>query len=472
MKLEAPKLKKDNYCKVCGKCVLSCPSDAIKIELCEFNYAPVVDYSRCTNCKKCEKACNLSDEIKKEDFKESSYYVAITKDRKIWKLSSSGGMFTEISRYILNQNGIVAGASFIQGKNLVEHIILENEIDLQKCRKSKYVQSNPTKVYKSIEKAVDDNRWILFSGTPCQVEPIYEKYKNYDKLICLDLYCHGVSNANIFKEYLFSMQKSVKNIDFRADGKETNYNLQIEFDDDNFISEDCNVNVFYKEFISSSNLKLSCFDCVHAKYKHRSDLTIGDWDFDDFSKERGIKEKKTSIVAINTKKGENLFNEIKKNINLIPISDMNLIKTYYPNHKLMKGLWGYNKELAEIFKKIYKEYDLDLAFFACSNYDVYNLLSKIKNTYSGENVWLYGSGKRGKIFLDMIEKFFPKFNIKGFLDSEKKEEKAYGYDVKCIFDLTEEEIKNDIFIISVYDKLQKILQENLQNLGVKKIFKI
>ena len=55
--------------------------------------------------------------------------------------SSSGGIFTALAEIILKEGGVVFGASFDGNWNVV-HAYVENLEDLDKLRRSKYVQSD------------------------------------------------------------------------------------------------------------------------------------------------------------------------------------------------------------------------------------------------------------------------------------------------------------------------------------------
>ena len=54
--------------------------------------------------------------------------------------STSGGVFTVISQYVLRKKGVVFGAKFDSNFNVI-HSFVENEHDLSQFRGSKYVQS-------------------------------------------------------------------------------------------------------------------------------------------------------------------------------------------------------------------------------------------------------------------------------------------------------------------------------------------
>ena len=103
--------------------------------------------------------------------------------------SSSGGMFSILANYVLEQGGYVCGAAW--DKNwAVHHIIVDNKKDLEKLRKSKYLQSRMEDCYPKIKKLLDNGNKVLFSGTPCQVAGLKNYLvSDYENLITVDLVC-------------------------------------------------------------------------------------------------------------------------------------------------------------------------------------------------------------------------------------------------------------------------------------------
>lgn len=68
-----------------------------------------------------------------------------------------------------------------------------------RLRGSKYVQSYMGTVYRTVEQRLRDNRYVLFSGTPCQVAGLKAFLgKTYDRLLTVDIICHGVPSSAIF----------------------------------------------------------------------------------------------------------------------------------------------------------------------------------------------------------------------------------------------------------------------------------
>ncbi|MCR4792613.1 MAG: Coenzyme F420 hydrogenase/dehydrogenase, beta subunit C-terminal domain [Lachnospiraceae bacterium] len=346
--MEGPNLKKEWNCSVCGRCVLACPNNAIGFKIGKVNYEPSIDREKCISCKQCEKAC-LGHLERFDDNAKTKSYICASKDLSVLKDSSSGGIFTELALFVLENKGIVLGASFDHKDKVIKHIAVDNSADLYRCRKSKYVQSDPTLIYEIVRQSSETGRMVLVTGTPCQIAPIKRKYELFTNILCVDLYCHGATNPVVFRDYLNSVG-DIEHVDFRTDGAKGNFYFSIH--DKNGINSIkwCYDDPFYKSFIYGYNFKENCYDCEFSQNTHISDITIGDWNY-------GNKEEYSihpSIVTLNTDAGYKAFDMIKERLKYSEIENVSKIqKYYYSSHRTKKGEWGYNKKLTEEFVNAY-----------------------------------------------------------------------------------------------------------------------
>lgn len=336
------KLKNENTCENCGRCMIVCPKGAISFRLGYWNYYPVIDTKKCIGCHACEKVCassiNFSNTM-------PDFFVGISKKYSQDLCSASGGIFPEVAEYVISAGGAVYGAAFDNKTYTVKHIRITSLSEIQQLRKSKYVQSDWTHEYSKFYEDINTGRLVLFTGTPCQISSLYDYFGKYNNLICVDLFCHGVSSAMLFRKYLLSMKKDIESVDFRSyDNYNYNYNYNFNF---NFKDSSpsyvcaCENDPFYRKFISSESLKLSCFNCRYATKKHKSDITIGDFDDKAYAKYKGIHFHHPSIIALNTLKGKKLLTLINDNFIFSKIDDKKLVELYYQEHNKI-GSWGYN----------------------------------------------------------------------------------------------------------------------------------
>jgi Fe-S-cluster-containing hydrogenase component 2 len=310
-----------NKCCGCGMCSNICPCSAIKMEQDEEGFLyPNINESLCNSCNLCRKLCSFQSLVLSEkQFSGSIFAVKHISDDVRYN-SSSGGMFTAISDVILSKNGSIYGAAFNENMHLC-HQKATTINGRNQFRGSKYLQSETQKIFKSVEKDINDGLSVLFSGTPCQIAALrnYFLYKKIpkDKLILCDIVCHGVNSPKLFKDYIKycnnpRMDRIVKKHLFRSKIKgwhahtEVNifYNGRIDY-------KSYKSQLWKKMFYSHLLLRPSCFQCPYTNLDRLSDMTLADY--------RGIEnylssfddDKGTSLVIVNTDKGKILFNACK-----------------------------------------------------------------------------------------------------------------------------------------------------------------
>lgn len=161
-------IKNKQECTGCGACYNICPKHAISMKEDEegFKY-PVIDKEKCVNCKLCDKICPVLNEIKTEN-KEINVVAAYTKNEKEREKSSSGGIFFELAEIILSKNGVVVGAGYDSEFNVIHKVIYDKK-DLGKLQGSKYVQSDTNDTYRTTKNLLEEDKSVLYVGTPCQV---------------------------------------------------------------------------------------------------------------------------------------------------------------------------------------------------------------------------------------------------------------------------------------------------------------
>lgn len=349
-------IKDKSKCSGCHSCMNICPKNCIEMKVDEEGFwYPVVDKEKCIECGLCEKRCPILNDMNIENTPHA--YACYNKDEEIRKESSSGGIFTLLASYIIDNGGIVYGAAFNQNFE-VEHIKVTNKQDLSKLRGSKYVQSRIGNTYSKIKEQLNQNKLVYFSGTPCQIDGLLcFLNKKYDNLICQDIVCHGVPSPKIWKHYLkkFDLEKNAK-ISFRdkSTGWDT-YSFSIKQDNNSF-KELSSQNEYMKVFLKDLCLRPSCYDC-HSKSLHRnSDITLADfWGIKEICPEM-YDNKGTSLVFINSDKGKKLFDKILKDIKYQEV-DINNASRYNPSSFKSVNIPEKREEyMANIFNNQFNKY--------------------------------------------------------------------------------------------------------------------
>lgn len=236
-------------------------------------------------------------------------YFCKNKNKQIVKKSSSGGFFSLLANYVIEKKGVVFGATFDKDFNVV---ISYTENDFSGMLGSKYVKSSIKNSFAECKDFLENDRIVLYSGTPCQIVGLkaYLK-KDYDNLITMDVICHGSPIAEIWQHYLKSFNKEIESINFR-DKRESweQYHLTIKFKDGTEFTENHHKNEYMKLFLENKILTEPCYKCQNCK-NSKADFTVGDAWAAPFKDTRFNDHQGTSCVISRTNKSDVIFNDLK-----------------------------------------------------------------------------------------------------------------------------------------------------------------
>ena len=305
-----------NNCVGCGACVSACPKECISLlpDAHGF-YRAVIDNERCIKCGICKKTCPVLND--REISNDPTLYEAVSSSEPDIMGSSSGGIFPILARKILSDGGAVVGAAWTDDFT-VEHIIVENENDLSKLRKSKYLQSYIGGIFKRVKEILDDGRRVLFTGCPCQCSGLkaYLK-KDYKNLIVVDILCANAPSALFFKKYLEDEYgTNLKSYTFRYKDENQSWNCfttKATLNDGNFVIKKTQAEDNYQRaFHSHMMTPTHCQNCKFQSKNRAGDLTLGDfWGIE--KREPELKSRfGVSAMLTNTSKGEKFLKSISK----------------------------------------------------------------------------------------------------------------------------------------------------------------
>lgn len=303
-------------CCGCSACVQACPKDCIEmIEDEEGFLYPLVDKEKCTDCNICSKICPMENIARNKD-REINAYAAYSNNLEVRMESSSGAIFSLYADAIIKKDGVVFGASFDED-NMVHHIFVENKDQMHKLRGSKYTQSRIENTYIEVQKFLQEKRYVLFSGTACQVAGLKNFLrKQYDNLYTIDVLCHGVPSPKVWRKYIDELENKydskVSSVNFR--NKETGwktYSIDIRFNNHQKYRKRYDMDSYMNLFLSDICLRPSCHNCKYKSLSRASDITLGDsWGIDKYMLDMDD-DKGTSVVITHTLKGQELFDSYK-----------------------------------------------------------------------------------------------------------------------------------------------------------------
>lgn len=303
-------------CSGCHACFNACPVKAIEMREDEEGFwYPVIIQEKCIGCNRCKNVCPASKNVEKASLEE--VYGCYAKRCEEQMESSSGAVFSVLARRFIAEQGMVCGAVFDE-KLAVEHVLIHSEKDLYRLKGTKYVQSRIKDVFNQIKKTLEDGKGVLFSGTPCQVAGL-KCYlgKEYEKLLCIDIICHGVPSPEVWQRYLEEKAngKHITEVTFRNKEKGiSNITIDYVFSDGAVVKENYKDSLYMKGFIQNLFLRPSCFTCKYKGDNRYSDITIGDfWSVKEFYPEFD-NQKGVSAVIIHTEKGRAWFQKIQSDV--------------------------------------------------------------------------------------------------------------------------------------------------------------
>lgn len=313
-----PTLATKKYCTGCTACASACPKGCITMAADEDGFlCPTVDHEKCVECGLCKKSCPIISPLNMGE-KEPKAYAAYSTDEEMRLSSSSGGIFTELSRIVLKNGGTVFGAAYNDEFEVI-HICVETEADLAKLRGAKYAQSDLRGIFAEVKTHLKKGQQVLFSGTPCQVGGLKAFLrKDYENLVTVDFVCHSVPSPMAWKEYVKYRAEHDNGgrlpvfIDLRSKmtgWSRYKYSNLFDYGKSNHISRS-GESLYMKLFVGGYISRESCVNCQFKGYSRVSDLTIGDfWGIWDIAPEMDD-NKGTSVVLVQSERGSKLLDKI------------------------------------------------------------------------------------------------------------------------------------------------------------------
>lgn len=310
-------------CCGCGACKDICPRNAIAmVRKGGFDY-PQIDPQRCVECGLCEKVCTFQRE--KDNQPNSIVAYACRHSVGVRMRSSSGGIFTAVSDWILNRGGVVYGAAF--DSNMVLRHARAAESGLRDAmRGSKYIQSSTVGIFPQVKADLKAGIPALFVGTPCQVSALKAYLgREEENLFCIDVICHGVPSPEVWSCFVSYLEDKYKGklVNYAFRNKEVawrHYSPVATFADGRSVGANDHTGSFIELFRYDVCMRPSCTVCRYASGHREGDLTIGDfWGIENvlahLDDGKGV-----SAILVNSEKGEALLRSVAPEVELTPCS--------------------------------------------------------------------------------------------------------------------------------------------------------
>ncbi len=461
-------------CTGCSVCSSVCPKSAIRIiENSEGFLTPVVNKDLCINCGLCVKKCIDLNPFYVNN-KEPKCY-AMMADEDIRKNSSSGGMFSVAAEYIISKGGYVCGAAYREDFS-VEHIIIDKSEDLYKLRGSKYMQSHIGNTYIEIKKLLDSGKDVLFTGMPCQVAGLHSYLgKEYDKLISIDLLCHGITSSKVFEKYHRDVlnYKELKRLEFKEKqpwGWHAGINAY--FSDGSKYQKPHESDLYFIAYLNSISKNTTCEVCKANRLPRQADLSIGDfWGISKADPEM-FDNMGTSAVLINNEKGKIFFDLIKDRMAKYKEEPLNVA---IKGNRIIEKPYKLNKN-RNLFFQYFDKLSFQSLTLGCYNNNLYEYMFKeifSKMTYEEQKYYYlaktaakYANGRkivtwiRNNLFEQILSRYFGLTVAFGLTQRKEAVKEGKILDFEIIKGKSDE-----FYLVSLDRKYDKDIYMKLNNYG-------
>ncbi len=273
---------------------------------------------------------------------EAKYYGVAAKDAAEVASSTSGGVASVLSRWVITNGGVVFGAAF-DPFPIVRHIRVEDSSGVERLKGSKYVESDTRDAIKEAAELLRAGRKVLFIGLPCQIAALYSKLGgDVEQLVTVDLICHGKPPQKLFTHWVSELERKlgahITRYWFRNkrgcvwnDAK--TYVHYIELDDRRQVPIPAKWNWYGRYFLGSASFMNGCYKCPFAKIPRIGDLTCGDfWGAEKDQRFARYINLGISLVSVQSKKGEALLEAVNGMADIHPVESSFALKC---NPKIM-----------------------------------------------------------------------------------------------------------------------------------------
>lgn len=308
-----PQLASHDHCTGCGACASGCPKGAVHMVRDKegFLYPQITD--GCVGCGHCAHVCPA---LKQREVRSAPAVFAVwNEDEAVRAHSTAGGVFTALAEFALECGGVVFGAA-LDEKLQVRHIVVKNKEDLRLLRGAKPIQSELGETYQQVQMYLEQRRFVLFCGTPCQVDGLYRFLGEHpENLLTCDFACSGVGSPGVWARFVESMAyiKRRQAVDVHFCDKlkgEKERRFRVWFEGGGTFDAPLGKCQLGRGIFRRLFLRPVCYRCAYANTNRPGDLTMTVFhtipkDFQPQQQKAGM-----SLLLINSVKGAHIFDQL------------------------------------------------------------------------------------------------------------------------------------------------------------------
>ncbi len=312
---------KEISCTGCFSCKSICPLNAISIFVDDKGFCyPKIDNKKCINCGLCKKVCPCYN-LRQNNTHEIEAYGGVHLNNEMLMSSQSGGAFAGLAESVLKNEGVAYGAAIVENLK-VKQIRIDRLEDLYKLQGSKYVQSDVDKSFEQCACDLNAGIIVIYSGTSCMIDGLLNFLKlkkiRTDRLITVDLICHGVASPGIFEEHKKRIEEEYEDklisLNFRDkkySGWHSHYETYV-FSKGTTVHENYWAELMYSHVI----MRECCHECRYVKMEQKlADITIADfWGVEKCNPEYLDDNRGCSLIIVRSDKGKKLLTSAPMNI--------------------------------------------------------------------------------------------------------------------------------------------------------------
>jgi coenzyme F420-reducing hydrogenase beta subunit len=321
-----------------------------------FAFPTLTSVDKCLGCNKCNDVCPILSGTKR--IKVTSSYLLVADDETRSR-ASSGGAFPVMAQAVLGNGGYVCGAAWSADFRTVEHRIISKLSELPDLCYSKYLQSDLHKCFIDIKVLLEENIAVLFCGCPCQVAGLNNYLgKDYEKLITVELICHGVPSPMVWQRWIDSTlhknSASIASVCMRNKRIGWRGKLLLLLLSDGTEYRETRNDGYNRAFLKNYNLRRCCYNCSFksSDLLRPADITIGDfWNIAEFDK-KFDDNKGVSIVLSSNGKGDAFLKTLK-------IHMMKPVPIKFAQQKNLLASEKHPHEQRKIFFNTIRRYDFN-----------------------------------------------------------------------------------------------------------------